>query len=149
MPLQVLAGPGCDAVGKDAYLESALGADDVVISVARIYKALTGSSGVPSENPPVLRLALGLRSVAIRSAREKQLSGFILTSNGSRAHLDRLADEAGADAVTVLTMTETQACARVGRLVTGAARLAACEEGIKRRWFSRYQPAPTDREVEP
>ena len=148
MPLQVLAGPGCDAVGKDAYLEDALAPDDVVISVGRIYKALTGSSGVPSENPPVLRLALGLRSVAIRSAREKELSGFVLTSNGSRAHLDRLADEAGADGVTVLRMTEAQACARVGRLVTGAARRAACEEGIRARWFSRYQPAPTDREVE-
>ena len=149
MPLQVLAGPGCDAVGKDGYLEIALEPDDVVISVGRIYKALTGSSGVPSENPPVLRLALGLRSVAIRSAREKELSGYVLTSNGSRAHLDRLADEAGADAVTVLKMTEAQACARVGRLVKDAARLAACEDGIKRRWFGRYQPAPTDREVEP
>ena len=149
MPLQILAGPGCDAVGKDAYLEYALGADDVVISVSRIYKALTGSTGVPSENPPVLRLALGLRSVAIRSAREKELSGFVLTSNGNRADLDRLVDETGASGVTVLKMTEAQACARVGRLVTGAARLAACEEGIKRRWFSRYQPAPTDHEVEP
>ena len=149
MPLQVLAGPGCDAVGKDAYLEYALAPADLVISVSCIFKALTGSStAIPSENPPVLRLALGLRSVAIRSAREKQLSGFILTSNGSRAHLDRLADEAGADAVTVLKMTEAQACARVGRLVTGAARLAACEDGIKRRWFQRYQPAPTDVEVD-
>ena len=147
MPLQVLAGPGCDAVGKDDYLEDELEDDDVVISVGRIYKALTGSTGVPSENPPVLRLALGLRSVAIRSAREKELSGFVLTSNGSRAHLDRLVDETGASGVTVLTMTEAQACARVGRLVTGAARIAACEEGIKRRWFGRYQPAPTDREV--
>ena len=39
MPLQILAGPGCDqAVGKDDYLERVrqLGADDVVISVGRI-----------------------------------------------------------------------------------------------------------------
>ena len=149
MPLQILAGPGCDAVGKDAYLEYALGADDVVISVSRIYKALTGSTGVPSENPPVLRLALGLRSVAIRSAREKELSGFVLTSNGNRADLDRLVDETGASGVTVLKMTEAQACARVGRLVTGAARLAACEEGIKRRWFGRYQRSANDIEVDP
>ena len=145
----MLAGPGCDAVGKDEFLEDALEEGDVVISVGRIYKALTGSSGIPSEQPAVLRLALGLRSVAIRSAREKELNGWVLTSNGSRAHLDRLADEAGADAVTVLKMTEAQACARVGRLVKDAARLAACEDGIKRRWFGRYQPAPTDREVEP
>ena len=31
---------------------------DVVISVGKIYKAITGSSGVPSENPAALRLAL-------------------------------------------------------------------------------------------
>ena len=149
MPLQVLAGPGCDGVGKDKYLEDALEPDDVVISVGRIFKALTGSSGVPSENPPALRLALGLRSVAIRSAREKELSGYVLTSNGSRAHLDRLAAEAGADGVTVLKFTEAQACARVGRIVKGAERRSACEEGIRARWFARYQPKASDREVDP
>ena len=150
MPLQVLAGPGCDAVGKDDYLdEYELEPDDVVISVGRIFKALTGSSGIPSEQPAALRLALGLRSVAIRSAREKELSGFVLTSNGSRAHLDRLVAEAGADGVTVLKLTEAQACARVGQLVHGAERRAACTEGIRARWFSRYQPKASDREVDP
>ena len=89
MPLRVVAGPGCDSVSKDGYVEDELQPGDVVISVGRIFKALTGSSGVPSENPPALRLALGLRAVAIRSAREKELSGFILTSNGRRADLDR------------------------------------------------------------
>ena len=149
MALRVLAGPGCDAIGKDDYLEDALEDGDVIISVGRIFKALTGSSGVPSNNPPALRLALGLRMVAIRSAREKELSGFVLTSNGSRADLDRLVDESGADGVDVLKLTEAQACARVGRVVKGAARRAACEEGIKRRWFARYQPSESDREVDP
>ena len=149
MPLRVLAGPGCDAVGKDEYLEDAREAGDVVISVGRIFKSLTGSSGVPSENPPALRLALGLRSAAIRSAREKELSGFVLTSNGSRAHLDRLAAEAGADRVHVLRLTEKEACARVGRIVKGAERRAACEEGIRGRWFARYLPKASDREVDP
>ena len=149
MPLRVLAGPGCDGVGKDDYLEDALEPDDVVISVGRIFKAITGSSGVPSANPPALRMALGLRSVAIRSAREKELSGWILTSNGSRAHLDSLAAEAGADGVTVLKITEAQACDRVGQLVQGAERRAACVEGVKARWFARYQPKASDREVDP
>ena len=149
MPLRVVAGPGCDAVGKDDYLEDELEDGDVVISVGRIFEALTGSSGVPSDNPPALRLALGLRAVAVRSAREKELSGFVLTSNGSRAHLDRLAADAGADRVEVLKLTESQACARVGRLVQGAERRAACEEGIKRRWFARYQPTASDIEVDP
>ena len=148
MPLQVLASPGCDGVAKDEYLEDALEEGDVVISVGRIFKALTGSDGIPSEHPAALRLALGLRSVAIRSAREKELNGFVLTSNGSRSHLDRLAAEAGAERVTVLKMTEAQACARVGQLVQGAARRAACTEGIRARWFARYQPNASDREVD-
>ena len=149
MPLRVVAGPGCDAVGKDEFLEDALEDGDVVISVGKLYKALTGSSGVPSENPPALRLALGLRTVAIRSAREKELNGFILTSNGRREDLDRLVAEAGADGVTIIKLTEAQACARVSALVPKGARRAACEEGIKRRWFARYQPSPTDVEVDP
>ena len=38
MPLQVLAGPGCDAAGKDAYVAKQKQPDDVVISVGRIYE---------------------------------------------------------------------------------------------------------------
>ena len=149
MPLRVVAGPGCDAVGKDAYLDVELEPGDVVISVGRIFKALTETTDVPSSNSAALRMALYLRTTAIRSAREKELNGFILTSNGNRADLDRLVEESGASGVTVLKMTEAQACARVAALVPKGERRAACEEGIKRRWFARYQPSPTDREVEP
>ena len=149
MPLQVLAGPGCDSVGKDAYVDDHIEDGDVVISISRIFKALTGSDGIPSEQPAALRLALALRAAAIRVAREKQLNGFVLTSNGSRLHLDRLALAAGADHVKVLKLTKAQACARVGQLVKGAARRAACEEGINGRWFARYQPSASDREVDP
>ena len=149
MPLQVLAGPGCDGVAKDEFLEDELEPGDVVISVGKIYMALTGSSGVPSENPAALRLALYLRTTAIRQARERELNGFVLTSNGNRADLDRLVEETGASGVTVLKLTEAQACARVAALVKPGARREACEEGIKRRWFARFQPSPTDREVDP
>ena len=149
MPLQVLAGPGCDGVGKDAVLEDELEPGDVVISVGRIFKAITGSDGIPSANPAALRMAVGLRAVAIRSAREKQLNGFVLTSNGSRKHLDDLADEAGADEIRVLAYTEPQACARVAALVPKGARRAACEDGVKSRWFGRYTPAPGDRPIRP
>ena len=90
-----------------------------------------------------------MQSVAIRNARERQLSGFILTGNGNRQRLDKLMAEAGASRVTVLKMTEAQACAAVRRVVSGAARVAACDEGIKRRWFGSYQPGPNDREVTP
>ena len=97
MPLRVVAGPGCDSIGKDQYVEDEMQPGDVVISVAKIYKAVTGSSGVPSENPAALRLALYLRTTAIRQARKNELTGFILTSNGNRADLDRLVEESGAE----------------------------------------------------
>ena len=123
--------------------------DDVVISVGSIYKAITGSSGIPSENGPALRMALGLRTVAIRIAREKELSGFVLTSNGSRANLDRLVAETGSPGVKVLKMTEAEACKRISKLVPAGARREACELGIKSRWFARYTPGPDDVEVTP
>ena len=148
MGLQVLAGPGCDAVGKNEYLAVELEPDDVVISVGKIFEAITTTTAVPSSNSAALRLALYLRTTAIRQAREKQLSGFVLTSNGNRADLDRLVDETGARGVTVLKLTEAQACARIAALVPKGDRRAACEEGIKRRWFARYQPSPSDVEVE-
>ena len=147
MPLRVIAGPGCDKIAKDAYVEDELQPGDVVISAGKIFTAITATDDIPSSNSAALRMALYMRAVAIRSAREKELSGFVLTSNGDRKHLDRLVSDSGASGVTVLTMTEAKACARVGQIVKGAARRSACEEGIKRRWFGRYQSAPGDVEV--
>ena len=148
MGLQILAGAGCDQIGKDSYLADELEPGDVVISVGKIFAAITATTDVPSSNTAALRLALYLRTTAIRQARERELNGFVLTSNGNRADLDRLVDETGASGVTVLKMTEAQACARIAALVPKGARRAACEEGIKRRWFGRYRAVSTDREVE-
>ena len=149
MALEVLAGPACDSVGKESYIASRLGPDDVVISVGRIFKALTLGADVPSTNTAALRLALGLQTTAIRFARERQLSGFILTGNGNRKRLDKLMTEAGVSRVTVLKMTEAQACAAVRRVVSGAERIAACDEGVKRRWFGQYRKSGNDIEVDP
>ena len=148
MALKVLASAGCDEV-KMPYVEAHRRPGDVVISVGRLYAALTADGSIPSSNTPALRTALAMRVTAIRLAREKQLDGWVLTSNGARADLDRLVRESGADGVTVLKMTEAQACARIAQLVPAGERRAACDEGIKRRWFGRFQPSPTDREVTP
>ena len=149
MPLRVLAGAGCDSVGKDDYLEDALEEGDIVISVGKIFQAITASTDIPSSNSAALRLSLYLRTTAIRQAREKELTGFVLTSNGNRADLDRLVDETGAPGVLVIKLTELEACARVAALVPKGARRQACEEGIRRRWFGRYQPTASDIEVDP
>ena len=71
-------------------------------------------------------MALYLRTTAIRLAREKQLNGFILTSNGNRADLDRLVAEAGADGVTIIKLTESAACAKIAQLVPAGSRRLAC-----------------------
>ena len=149
MPLRVVAGPGCDAVSKDQYLEDEMQDGDVVISVGKIFEAITSTDDAPSSNPPALRMALYLRTTAIRLAREKQLNGFILTSNGNRADLDRLVAEAGADGVTIIKLTESAACSKIAQLVPAGSRRLACTEGIRKRWFARFEPSPTDREVTP
>ena len=151
MGLHVLAGPGCDAVGKDAYADAHMGPDDVKISVGSIYKALTGSDGIPSDNTAALRLALYLRTTAISQARKQELSGFVLTSNGNRRDdLDRLVRETGSPGVLVLKMSasaslleDRQARARQARVVRRA------PAGVRARWFGRYTPGPDDREVTP
>ena len=147
MTLHVLAGPGCDSVGKNAYVDANREPDDVVISVGSIFKSITATDAIPSSNTAALRLAVTLRDEAIRTARARELNGYVLTSNGSRPELDRLARLAGGD-VLIVKLTKAQACSRIASLVPRGERRAACEEGIEKRWFARYQKAPGDIEVE-
>ena len=148
MAIHVVSGPGCDSVGKLDYVERVRQPGDVTISVGAIYESLVRDGSVPSSNSAALRMALYLRTTAIRQARSRELSGYVLTSNGARSDLDRLAAEAGGE-LRVLQMTEAQACARVAKLVPAGARRDACGEGVRRRWFGRYQQAPGDVEVKP
>ena len=76
MALTVLAGPGCDDVGKMPYVDAHRRSGDVVISAGSIFKAITASDAIPSSNSAALRMALYLRAVVIRQARERQLSGL-------------------------------------------------------------------------
>ena len=102
MALTVLASPGCDDV-KMPYVESHRQPGDVVISVGRLYAALTADGSIPSSNTPALRTALAMRITAIRLAREKQLIRLCADlATAPEADLDRLVRESGADGVTVL-----------------------------------------------
>ena len=148
MALHVVAGPGCDSVGKLDYVERVRRPGDVVISVGSIFKAITASDAIPSSNSAALRMALYLRTTAIRQAREKELGGFVLTSNGNRADLERLAAEAGGS-IRVLKMSESEACKRVSKLVPAGERREACESGVRARWFGRYRKSSNDIEVDP
>ena len=147
MPLHVLGGPGCGSVSKLDYVDANREPDDIVISTGSLFKSVTGTDAIPSSNSSALRLAMHLRDEAIRTARARELSGFVLTSNGSRRELDRLAQLAGGD-VLILKVSKSEACARVAVLVPRGERRAACEEGVTKRWFGRYEKVATDVEVE-
>ena len=144
MALNVLVSPGCAEISAD-YLDRALGPDDVVIDAGQIFKALTGSSAVPSSRPAALALALGLRTTAIRFAREKNVNGLVRTGNGDRAAIRRLQAEAGGS-VRVLQIEREEACRRVRSLVSTEDRRAVCTEGLS-RFYDRYVPDPEDEVV--
>ena len=144
MALDVLVSPGCRGVADD-YLDRSLGPDDVLIDTGAIFTALTGSSGIPSSRPAVLALAVGLRTTAIRFARENNLNGIVRTGNGSRSGITKLQLEAGGS-VKVLQLDRDEVCKRIQALVTGADRVAACETGLD-RFYGRYVPEDTDEVV--
>ena len=144
MALDVLVSPGCRGVAED-YLDRALGEGDVLIDTGAIYTALTGSTAIPSSRPAVLALAVGLRTVAIRFARERGLNGIVRTGNGSRASITKLQLEAGGS-VKVLQLDRAEACKRIRAIVTGDDRVSACESGLD-RFYGRYVPEDTDEVV--
>ena len=145
MALNVLVSPGCAEVSAD-YLDRALGKDDVIIDVGSIFTALTGSTAIPSSRPAALRLAIGLRTVAIRNARENGVSGVIRTGDGSRSAIRKLQEEAGGATVQVLHIDRDEACRRVRSIVSTEDRRAACTAGLD-RFYKRYIPAPEDEVV--
>ena len=144
MALDVLVSPGCRGVAED-YLDRALGPNDVLIDAGAIFEALTGSTAIPSSRPAVLALAVGLRTAAIRFARENNLSGLVRSGNGSRASITKLQLEAGGS-VKVLQLDRDVACKRIRAIVSGDDRVSACETGLA-RFYGRYSPEQTDEVV--
>ena len=149
MPLALLGGPGCDDLKADAVEELDLEPGAVTISVGKMVESILGTAAVPSETPAVLRVAMVLRTVAIKQARERGVSGVVLTSNGSRQDLEKLRQQVGADEIRIVAITEAEACSKIAKLVPPGERRQACELGIKSRWFGRYSPAPGDRPIRP
>ena len=144
MALHVLVAPGCAEISAD-YLDRTLGEDGVLIDVGSIFSALTGSSAIPSTRPAALALALGLRTSAIRFAREKNLNGLVRTGNADRAAIRRLQAEAGGS-VRVLNLDRDEACRRVRSIVSNEDRRAVCTAGLD-RFYKRYIPDPADEVV--
>ena len=145
MPIDVLAGPGCEEVKEDEIDRLAEGRREsfVVIDTPRIYSALGGTSVSPATDTERYRLASYLAATAVRQANVQGLPGVVTTSNGSRARIQALQLSAGGR-VYVADPGRAAVCQRLQRLLPNdAARRETCESGLN-RWYDRYTPEPGD-----
>ena len=133
MALRLLLSPGCQPLSEE-FIERSRRPGELVIDAGEIFKALTGTTEIPSKNVPALRLALGLRATAIRhcaGGTTSTRSSARATAN--RAALKRLQEQAGPGTpVLVHQIDRDEACKRIDALIKGADRRVACREGLSR-----------------
>ena len=129
--LDVIQSPGCaDLIADDLQAISDRGG--VVIDTGRIAESLGWNPTDPNRNQAILRVAVGMRTTAIKIARDHNLEGVVRTSNTAPAALERLTAQAGGTLRTV-HMTRAEACRRIRRLFpNNRDRQAMCEEGLDR-----------------
>ena len=129
--LDVIQSPGCaDLIADD--LQAIVDDGGVVIDTGRIAESLGWDPTDPNRNQAILRVAVGMRTTAIKIARDHNLEGVVRTSNTAPAALEKLTAQAGGTLRTV-HMTRAEACRRIRKLFpNNRARAAACEEGLDR-----------------
>ena len=129
--LDVIQSPGCaDLIAEDLQAISDRGG--VVIDTGRIAESLGWDPTDPNRNQAILRVAVGMRTTAIKIARDHNLEGVVRTSNTAPAALERLTAQAGGTLRTV-HMTRAEACRRIRKLfLNNRERQAMCEEGLDR-----------------
>ena len=135
MALDVIQSPGCaDLIADDLQAISDRGG--VVIDTGRIAESLGWNPTDPNRNQALLRVAVGMRTTAIKIARDHNLEGVVRTSNSSPAALEKLTAQAGGT-VRVVAMTRAEACRRIRKLFpNNRDRQAMCEEGLDRYYNS-------------
>ena len=131
MPLDVIQSPGCaDLIADD--LQVVVDDGGVVIDTGRIAQSLGWDPTDPNRNQALLRVAVGMRTTAIKVARDNDLDGVVRTSNTAPAALKKLTAQAGGT-VRTIRMTRAEACRRIRKLLpNNRERAAACEEGLDR-----------------
>ena len=129
--LDVIQSPGCaDLIAEDLHAISDRGG--VVIDTGRIAESLGWNPTDPNRNQALLRVAVGMRTTAIKIARDHNLEGVVRTSNTAPAALEKLTAQAGGTLRTV-HMTRAEACRRIRKLFpNNRERQAMCEEGLDR-----------------
>ena len=131
MSLTVWQSPGCaDLIADD--LQEIVDRGGVVIDTGRIAESLGWNPTDPDRNMDLLRVALGMRTTAIKIARDRGLDGVVRTSTTNPSAVARLTAQTGG-AVRTIAMTRAEACRRIRKLFPNSRdRQAMCEEGLDR-----------------
>ena len=112
MALNVWQSPGCaDLIASD--LDEIVEAGGVVIDAGRIAQSLGWSPTDSNRNMALLRVAVGVRTTAIKIAREQGLDGVVRT--GSPRNAARLVAQTGGS-LRVIDISRAEACRRIRRL---------------------------------
>ena len=131
MALTVWQSPGCaDLIADD--LQEIVDGGGVVIDSGRIAESLGWNPTDPDRNMDLLRVALGMRTTAIKIATERGLNGVVRTSTTNPAAVARLTAHTGGT-VRTIAMTRAEACRRIRKIFpNNRDRQAMCEEGLDR-----------------
>ncbi len=131
MALTVWQSPGCaDLIADD--LQEIVDRGGVVIDTGRIAESLGWNPTDPDRNMELLRVALGMRTTAIKIARDRGLDGVVRTSTTNPSAVARLTAQTGG-AVRTIAMTRAEACRRIRKIFpNNRDRQAMCEEGLDR-----------------
>ena len=130
MSLTVWQSPGCaDLIADD--LQEIVDGGGVVIDAGRIAESLGWNPTDPDRNMDLLRVALGMRTTAIKIATERGLNGVVRTSTTNPAAVARLTAQTGG-AVRTIAMTRAEACRRIRKLFPQQPRPAGDVRGRSR-----------------
>lgn len=135
MALNVIQSPGCaDLIADD--LQEIMDGGGVVIDAGRIAESLGWNPTDPNRNMDLLRVAVGMRTTAIKIARERGLDGVVRTSTTNPAAVARLTAQTGGT-VRTIALTRAEACRRIRAIFPNDRdRQAMCEEGLDRYYGS-------------
>ena len=130
----MIQSPGCaDLIADD--LDEIVESGGVVIDAGRIAQSLGWNPTDPDRNMGLLRVAVGMRTTAIKIARDEGIDGVVRT--GSPRNAARLVAQTGGN-LRVVEVSRAEACRRIRKLFpNNRDRQALCELGLDRYYRER------------
>ena len=136
--LAIVRGPA--GGGKSQWIRERIGPADVLVDYTALWAALTAAERGPDGKYPIRldgdpRLALveWVRMAAIRQAAERELSGYVTTSDSRPEAVERLQAAGATGPVETVDPGEAVVRARLADAVTGALS-PQCEVALA-RWY--------------